>query len=55
LVGIEETLDIQALWRAGRSGIEIAGVTGTHRQDGPAVDTGGRIFAARVARSESVA
>jgi hypothetical protein len=28
LVGMEETLDIQALWRAGKSVSEIARVTG---------------------------
>jgi len=32
LVGMEETLDIQALWRAGRSVSEIARVTGRHRR-----------------------
>ena len=32
MVGMEETLDIQALWRAGRSVSEIARVTGRHRR-----------------------
>jgi len=32
LLGMEETLDIQALWRAGTSVSEIARVTGSNRR-----------------------